>query len=289
MKPPGHVVITGASTGIGEACALRLDALGFRVFAGVRKQEDGERLRRAASDRLVPVHLDVADDESVKAAAESVAARLGDAPLHGLVNNAGIAIAGPLEFMPLDALRRQLAVNVIGQVAVTQAFLPLLRRGPGRIVNMGSVSGRFASPFVGPYSASKFALEALTDALRLELRPWGIRVSIIEPGVIATPIWKKGIATADELVAQMPDEVHTFYGRAIEAIRRNVGNIGGVPPARVAKVVVHALTARNPKPRYVVGRDARFRIGLSYLPTRMRDWVVTKALSASGLPARQKD
>jgi NAD(P)-dependent dehydrogenase (short-subunit alcohol dehydrogenase family) len=274
----GGVVITGASTGIGEACAFHLDALGFRVFAGVRNPADGERLTRAASDRLVPVHLDVTDAVSVKAAAETVAHALGDAPLSGLVNNAGIAVASPLEFVPLDALRRQLEVNVIGQVAVTQVFLPSLRSSRGRIVNMGSVSGRFASPFMGPYSASKFALEALSDSLRLELRPWGIHVSILEPGVIATPIWRKSLLAADELAMGMPEEAHTLYGRAIEAIRKRVESIGGIPAERVARVVAHALTARRPRPRYVVGRDARVAVGLSYLPTRMRDWLVAKRL-----------
>jgi NAD(P)-dependent dehydrogenase (short-subunit alcohol dehydrogenase family) len=169
----GGVVITGASTGIGEACAFHLDALGFRVFAGVRDPADGERLTRAASDRVVPVQLDVTDAGSVRSAAETVAHLLADAPLKGLVNNSGIAVASPLEFVPLDALRRQMEVNVIGQVAVTQAFLAPLRRARGRIVNMGSMAGRFASPFMGPYSASKFALEALTDSLRLEAAPLG--------------------------------------------------------------------------------------------------------------------
>ncbi len=215
---------------------------------------------------------------SVKAAAETVAHALGDAPLSGLVNNAGIAVASPLEFVPLDALRRQLEVNVTGQVAVTQAFLPSLRSSRGRIVNMGSVSGRFASPFMGPYSASKFALEALSDSLRLELRPWGIHVSILEPGVIATPIWRKSLLAADELATGMPEEAHTLYGRAIQAIRQRVESIGGVPAERVARVVAHALTARRPRPRYVVGRDARVAVGLSYLPTRMRDWLVAKRL-----------
>ncbi|CAN5866859.1 SDR family NAD(P)-dependent oxidoreductase [soil metagenome] len=249
----GGVVITGASTGIGEACAFHLDALGFHVFAGVRDPADGERLTRVASDRLVPVHLDVTDAVSVKAAAETVA---------------------------LDALRRQMEVNVIGQVAVTQAFLPPLRRARGRIVNMGSMAGRFASPFMGPYSTSKFALEAITDSLRLELRPWGIHVSIVEPGVIATPIWQKSLLAAGELTAAMPEEAHTLYGRAIESIRHGVENIGGIPAEMVARVVAHALTARRPRPRYVVGRDARMAVGLTYLPTRVRDWLVAQRVGA---------
>ena len=185
------VVITGASTGIGEACALHLDQLGWRVFAGVRKDSDGEALQRKASPRLMPVRIDVTDAASIAGAREIVARELGDRGLDGLVNNAGVVVAGPLEFVPMDDLRRQLEINVIGQIAVTQAFLSFVRTARGRIVNIGSVSGKMATPFVGPYAASKFAMEALTDALRCELRPWGIQVSIVEPGSIATPIWEK--------------------------------------------------------------------------------------------------
>lgn len=280
MKP-GGVVITGASTGIGEACTLRLDRLGFRVFAGVRRPADGERLRAATSDRLMPVYLDVTDSESIRSAAEQVARILGTDPLAGLVNNAGIAVAAPVEFLPLDALRRQLEVNVIGQVAVTQAFLPLLRQARGRIVNMSSVSGRIASPFLGAYSASKFALEALTDALRLELRPWGIRVSLVEPGVIQTPIWNKSLAAAETLQAGLPPAAHELYGLAVEALRAGVSELKGLPPERVADAVVHALAARRPKARYVVGRDARLGAALSHLPTRLRDSLVGRRLGGA--------
>ena len=274
MANPGSVVITGASTGIGEACALQLHRLGFRVFAGVRNPEDGERLRAAASDRLVPLRIDVTDAASISAAVAEVSRTLGEKPLGGLVNNAGIAVAAPVEFLPLDALRQQLEVNVVGQVAVTQAFLPLLRQGRGRIVNMSSVSGRIVSPFVGAYGASKFALEALTDALRVELRPWGIRVALVEPGVIKTPIWEKSLAAAERLLAEMPPEAHELYGRAIDALRTGVLGLDGLPPERVANAVTHALTARRPRVRYVVGRDARIGVALTYLPTVIRDRLV---------------
>jgi NAD(P)-dependent dehydrogenase (short-subunit alcohol dehydrogenase family) len=274
------VVITGASSGIGEACALRLDALGYQVFAGVRRAEDAERLAHAASDRLVPLMLDVTDSEAIRAAVGRVGEVLGTEPLVGLVNNAGIAVGGPLEFVPLDDLRAQLEVNVVGTVAMAQAFLPLLRRGGGRIVQMGSVSGHFASPFLGPYSASKFALEALSDALRVELRPWGIHVSIIEPGVIATPIWKKSLAAADEALEEMPPALEELYGQTLGAVRREVQGLHGIPPARVANAVVHALTAARPRARYhVVGPSARLRLALSYLPTRLRDWIVARHLA----------
>jgi NAD(P)-dependent dehydrogenase (short-subunit alcohol dehydrogenase family) len=171
MADKGAVVITGASTGIGEACALHLDKLGYRVFAGIRKATDGESLRRRASARLVPLRLDISDETEVGLAARNVVEALGDGGLAGLVNNAGIVVGGMLEFLPLDALRRQLEVNVVSQIAVTQAFLPSLRKARGRMVNIGSVSGLISSPFSGAYAASKFALEALTDSLRMELRP----------------------------------------------------------------------------------------------------------------------
>src|SRR5574341_29762 len=181
---PDGIVITGASTGIGEACALYLDELGYRVFAGVRRPSDGETLKAKASARLTPVVMDVTDVASIDRAVETVKQAVGSVGLAGLVNNAGIGVGGPLEVVPLADLRKQFEVNVIGQVAVTQAFLPLLRQGRGRIVNMGSIAGRVVMPFMGPYSASKFALEALTDAMRLEFQPWGIQVSIVEPGAI---------------------------------------------------------------------------------------------------------
>ncbi len=177
------VLITGASTGIGEACALWLQDRGYRVFAGVRKSTDAEALQQKSKGHLTPVLLDVADEASIREAVQFVLTQ--EPKLEGLVNNAGIAVAGPLEFVPLQELRRVLEVNVVGQVAVTQAFLPLLREARGRVVLMSSISGRVAAPLMGPYAASKFALEAIGDALRRELAPWGIEVSIIEPGNLA--------------------------------------------------------------------------------------------------------
>ncbi|HVF10558.1 MAG TPA: SDR family NAD(P)-dependent oxidoreductase, partial [Abditibacteriaceae bacterium] len=179
------VLVTGASTGIGAACALHLDEIGFQVFAGVRQAAAGLELRDKAANRLTPLMLDITSTASIAEAVGTIQAATGGV-LHGLVNNAGIVVAGPLEYVPVEEVRRQLEINVVGQVAVTQGVLPLLRAGRGRIVNIGSISGRSALPFMGPYSASKFALEAITDALRVALRPWQIRVSIIEPGAVAT-------------------------------------------------------------------------------------------------------
>lgn len=287
----GAVVVTGASTGIGEACAQRLAGIGFRVFAGVRREGDGAALVDKARGMLTPVRLDVTDAASVQGAVSQVEAAVGAAAgaaegLAGLVNNAGIAVGGPLELLPVDALRRQLEVNVVGVMAVTQAFLPLLRRGsggrPGRIVNMGSVSGRLAGPFVGPYAASKFALEALSDALRLELRSWGLHVTLIEPGRIATPIWKKSIAAAEELAARVDPAKLALYQPALDRMRAYTERFGrqGVPPERVAAAVEHALTSPRPKTRYVVGTDARLQILLArFLPDRLRDALITRALS----------
>ncbi len=271
----GAVVVTGAATGIGAACALHLDGLGYAVFAGVRRAEDGARLRARASARLTPVVLDVTDAASIASATDMITREVGDAGVQGLVNNAGIAVAGPLEFLPIAELRRQLEVNVIGQLAVTQALLPLIRRGHGRIVNIGSISGKIAGPLVGAYAASKFALEALTDSLRRELRPWGIPVAIIEPGVTATPIWQKSLAAGDDLAADLPPQAMKLYGAAIQGARRGAQHNakgGGTPPAVVARAVTHALTARRPRLRYPTGRDARLGALIAWLvPARMQD------------------
>ena len=239
MADKGAVVITGASTGIGEACALHLDKLGYRVFAGIRKSADGESLRRRASERLVPVRLDISDAMEVAQAARIIIEMLGGGGLAGLINNAGIVVGGMLEFLPLDALRRQLEVNVVGQIAVTQAFLSSLRKARGRIVNISSVSGLISSPFTGAYSASKFALEALTDSLRMELRPWKMHVALVEPGFIQTPIASKSLAAAEELKSQLPAEaVHRAEGR-----QRSVDGRGGESccPRAHRSAAAHAL------------------------------------------------
>ena len=277
-------MITGASTGIGAACALHLDRLGWRVFAGVRKQADAETLKAQSSPRLTPISLDVTDTVSISTAASAVAGAVGQAGLAGLVNNAGIVVPGPIEFLPLTDLRRQLEINVVGQVAVTQAFLPLIRAGRGRIVNMGSIAGRMATPFTGAYAASKFALEAITDALRLEVAPWGISVSIVEPGAVATPIWEKSARTAEAMLGSVQPEALVLYAEAIEAVKRTAADAAkrAVDPVDVARIVEHALTATRPRTRYVVGREAKFRAAMALLvPDRVRDNLVAKAM---GLP-----
>jgi NAD(P)-dependent dehydrogenase (short-subunit alcohol dehydrogenase family) len=281
------VVITGASSGIGAACALHLERRGFDVFAGVRKQADADALRARSSGHLTPVMIDVTDEGTIRSAAEEVRTALGPRGLHGLVNNAGISVAGPLEVLPLDELRRQFEVNVIGQVAVTQAFLPDIRKARGRIVFMGSVAGRFSAPFLGPYSASKHAIEALTDALRCELRPWGIEVAVVEPGSIATPIWDKGQAEADRLMAQLGATAQELYGEAVERVREYARQTAarGIPPDRVADAVVHFMTSKRPKTRYMVGLDARLQTLLATLaPDRVVDTLVTRQLKLPKTP-----
>lgn len=276
-----HVLITGASTGIGAACAVACAGRGMTVFAGVRSHDAGERLVKAGGTRIVPIALDVTDTVSIGEAVEMVRRRVGLLGLWGLVNNAGIAIGSPLELIPIDQLRRQIDVNVIGQVAVTQAFLPLLRQARGRIVNMGSIAGRGTIPIMGPYSASKHALEALTDAMRLELSPWGIEVSIVEPGAIATPIWEKSTKVGDELAAAVGSEGRALYGNMVQRVQAAVADAAkrAIPAETVAKVVLHALTAPRPKTRYLVGTDAKIRaVMIKWLPDRVQDWILRRVL-----------
>ena len=266
------VLVTGASSGIGQASALRLAASGWRVFGGVRSEEDAERLREHGVE---PLQLDVTDSATIAAAAGVVGGEL-----YGLVDNAGIAIAAPLELVPLDELRRQLEVNVVGQVAVLQAFLPLLRRSQGRVVLVGSVGGRSALPFLGPYAASKHALEAIADSLRVELAPWRIGVSIVEPASVKTAIWTKGAAQADLMRAGISHDRNALYAARIERFRAVALKRGpGIDPDVVARAVEHALTASRPKARYLVGRDAHIRAWIERLPTRLRDRVLAKALT----------
>ncbi|MDZ8104967.1 MAG: SDR family oxidoreductase [Nostoc sp. DedQUE12a] len=273
----GTVLITGASTGIGQACALLLDQLGFSVFAGVRQDIDAQTLQQKASSRLIPIFLDVTDAESIASVVDKVTDTVGDVGISGLVNNAGIAVPGPLELLPIAEFQHQMNVNVTGQLAVTQAFISLLRQGRGRIVNMGSIAGRSSTPFLGAYNASKFALEALTDVMRMELKPWGISVSIIEPGSIATPIWNKSLAQADIGQDSLPESALNLYGQAMNTVRHKMQMIAsrGISADIVAQAVVHALIAKQPKTRYLVGQDAKIQALLKHiLPDRLHDRLI---------------
>jgi NAD(P)-dependent dehydrogenase (short-subunit alcohol dehydrogenase family) len=274
----GYVLVTGTSSGIGEATARHLAGLGFNVFAGVRKQPDGERV---AGPRIEPIVVDVTDEASVASAADTIRAAVGNTGLAGLVNNAGIAVAGPLEYIDIAEFQAQLDVNVTGVLRTTQAMLPLLRLSRGRIVNISSIGGRVAVPLIGPYNASKFALEGMSDSLRRELRPWGMHVALIEPGSVATPIWDKGVDQADALDRDGRPEVRERYGEVIDAVRKESekNRTEGVPPQDVADAVAHALTAPKPKTRYLVGRDAKMRAPMAkLLPDRVMDAAIGRAL-----------
>ncbi|MEJ2290639.1 MAG: SDR family NAD(P)-dependent oxidoreductase [Deinococcales bacterium] len=331
---PPAVLVTGASTGIGRAVATLLARRGFAVFAGVRQQEAAERLAGegasaqrsspagGAQGSITPVRFDVTDREGIARAAAEIDERVGERGLHGVVNNAGMVVAGPLEFLPLEDLRLQLEVNVIGQIAVTQAMLPLLRRarqrqldgsrasGPGvadpkpaavgvrspqaggaaagasggadaavrgshgRVVFVGSISGLVASRLLGAYAASKFAIEALGDAFRLELAPWGMQVAIVEPGRVRTPIWDKTLGAGQARLARMPDEAAELYDATIRAVAQGVTDVesAGIAPDGVARAVLHALSAPRARTRYRVGFDAHVVALLTrLLPDRWLD------------------
>jgi NAD(P)-dependent dehydrogenase (short-subunit alcohol dehydrogenase family) len=272
-------VITGASTGIGRATALWLDARGWRVFAGVRKEADADSLRGEGSERLTPLMLDVTDATQIAAAAERVAGEVGEAGLDGLVNNAGIAVPGPLEALPIDDFRRQVEANLTAHVAVTQAMLPAIRRARGRIVFITSIGGLIAFPMFGAYHAAKFGLEAVGDVFRRELRPWGISVSVVEPGSIATPIWDRGLEEADVFLAQASDDQRELYAKPIAAYREVARRTEAraIPPEKVAETIEHALSARRPRTRYLVGTDAKVQARLRHvIPARILDRVIAR-------------
>ena len=280
--PERTVLVTGAATGIGEACATHLAARGWKVFAGVRRTEDGERLA-AAPGSPEPLRCDVTDEHAVDQALAAIAERTGGR-LTAVVNNAGVAVGGPVEYLALDEWRRQFEVNVFGQLAVTRAALPLLRaEGPGaRLVFIGSIGGRIANPMMAPYAASKHALEAIAESMRHELHPSDIRVVLIEPGAVRTPIWGKGRQSADELEAELPAEAVQRYQWALAAIRKGMAmqERQGVAPLVVAQAVERALTEQRPRARYPVGRDAHLgAAAVRLLPDSVRDALLRRMLA----------
>jgi len=274
-------LITGASTGIGRATTLRLAAAGWTVFAGVRDPAAGESLvKDAGGGRVIALSLDVTDAAQIEQARERLDREAGAAGLDALVNNAGIGgVAWPLELVSEEDLRRQFEVNVFGQVAITRALLPALRRAHGRLVLMSSIGGRVAMAFSAPYAASKHALEAVGDTLRVELRTSGVQVALIEPGSVATPIWDKTRAESDKL--SIPTELQQQYGQVPAAMDRALLKTGkrGVPPEQVAETIHRALTARRMRARYVVGRDAKaMLLAKSVLPDHWFDAMARRAL-----------
>ena len=282
MTNPEAVVVTGASTGIGRAIVKRLAGDGTRVFAAVRDLTTVD-----AHPLVTAIRLDVTSAEEAREAAETVAAALGGDRLRGVVNNAGVAVGGPLEFVDLDKVRRQLEVNVIGQLAVTQAFVPILRdQGPPdpRIVFTGSIGGRVAAPFVGPYAASKHALNGLAESLRRELLPWGFRVSVLAPATVSTPIWDKATDQVTDTIDGMPAHAIELYGESIKSMKSIVAgaNDAGIPPSEVANAAHHALFSRRPKAEYLIGREAKMMAAASTLmPYRLFDKAVLREMGRS--------
>jgi NAD(P)-dependent dehydrogenase (short-subunit alcohol dehydrogenase family) len=270
-------VVTGASSGIGEATAHALARRGFDVLAGVRRAEDAARLAGPGVD---PIILDVTDSARIANLAERVADDPSGRRLYALVNNAGIAVTAPVEAIPLNEWRHQFEVNFFGHVAITQALLPALLEARGRIVNISSIGGRVAAPMFGAYSASKFALEAMSDSLRREVGRLGVRVIVIEPGTVATPIWGKGLATAEGLLGAMPEEQRIRYRDLIAAAIKRARALehNGIDPAKAAEVIVDAIESDKPRARYLVGRDAKLAATLAgLLPDRANDWLIARS------------
>lgn len=277
------VLVTGTSRGIGRAIALRLAADGWDVLAGVRSEEDGEALRAAqGADRITPIVLDITDANHLRALSDTLPARLD-----AVVNNAGIVVAGPIEGVPLDELRRLLEVNVVGQLAVTQAVLGRLRAARGRIVFISSLSGRVSTPMTGAYNASKFALEGLADALRIEVQPWGVRVVIVEPAQTETEMWTNAEAALEASVAVLAPAHRELYAGHIDGFRRSIPRSRKMAssPEGVAEVVRAALTARRPRARYVVGTGPKVQAVLfGLMPTAARDRLLGVA---TGVPRKR--
>ncbi len=289
--PRGHILITGASTGIGRTCAAYLASQGFSVFAAVRTTSAADSIRSEAgasglADRLRPIILDVTNPATISAAAASLEAIVGNDGLAGLVNNAGVGVVGPVEFVPIDEWRRQFDVNVFGQIAVTQAMLPLLRtrvlrtgRGSARIVMVSSIAGLVGQPILGPYSSSKHALEAVADALRLELARHGIRTCLVEPGAIQSEIWRKGDASASAI--DRSSEQFRLYGQMIDAVAHRAADAGrrAIPAITAARVIERCLTAAKAPERVLVGRDAKMAAWARWmLPTSLFDVLMARAL-----------
>jgi NAD(P)-dependent dehydrogenase (short-subunit alcohol dehydrogenase family) len=294
MPSQRHVVITGSSTGLGRACSLHLARRGWRVFAGVRRTQDGEALRNQAADaapRLEPVIVDVADAASIADAAASIGEATRGQGLAGLVNNAGISVAGPVELVPLPDWRRQFEVNFFGHISVTQAMLPLLRvfaaanpgPSPARIVMMSSIAGRLGQPILGPYCSSKYALEAMSDALRVELRAQRIGVSLVEPGAIQSEIWRKGLE--DAATKDLSDPAAQPYMELVNGLKAAAARAAevAVPAVRVALAVERCLTSARAPTRVLVGADAKVAAtAKSLLPSRFMDSVLDRVIRGAG-------
>lgn len=281
MENNKTVIVTGTSTGIGKACAIHLDKLGFKVFAGIRKQADGDNLKKESSERLKPIILDVTNSESISFAAVTIRKETGGY-LFGLINNAGIGRGGALEVTPVEEIRKLMEVNVIGLMALTQSFISMLRNAKGRIINIGSTSSYISFPGASVYSASKFAVRAVTDSLRLELKPFDILVSLISPGAIESAIWEKGKDYKDKLRKIVNPEIAELYSPLRKFGDRLNEEVKKIPAIEVAKVVASALNSRKPKRYYYVGNDARAAVKVAKIPKSLLDRIILKRIRKLG-------
>ncbi|MEN8193654.1 MAG: SDR family oxidoreductase [Bacteroidota bacterium] len=275
------ILITGTSTGIGKTCALHLDKLGYKVYAGVRKQADGDNLQKDASQNLTPIILDVTDEESINNVVNFIEEETGG-KIFGLVNNAGIGRSGVLEVTPVTEIRKVMEVNVIGLMAMTKAMIPMLRKNKGRIINIGSTASYLASPGASAYAASKFAVRAITDSLRLELKPFGMSVVLVSPGAVESDIWEKGKAYKNELRKNIKPEIVSLYATLIKFGENLINELKKISADEVAKSVTHALTANKPKRYYLVGNDAKGGAKASKLPKALLDWIFMKRIEKLG-------
>lgn len=281
MEKNKAIVITGTSSGIGKACALLLDKKGFKVYAGVRKQTDGDNLKKEATVNLTPVILDVSDPSSISEAANKIEKETGGSVL-GLINNAGIGRGGALEVTPIMEIRKLMEVNVIGLMAVTQAFIPMLRKAKGRIINIGSTSSFLAFPGASAYSGSKFAVRGITDALRMELKPFGISVILVAPGAVESSIWEKGKAYKETIRKKIIPEIAELYATLRKFGDKMNEELKKIPADEVAIYVAHALISKNPKYYYIVGNDAKGAAVVAKLPRRLLDWIILKRIQKLG-------
>ncbi|PKL15519.1 MAG: short-chain dehydrogenase/reductase [Spirochaetae bacterium HGW-Spirochaetae-5] len=277
MEKIRSILITGTSTGIGRACALKLDKEGFQVFAGVRRKSDGEALKKSSTGKLMPLIIDVTDMKTIENAFKIIS-KLTNGELYGLMNNAGVGGGGPLEITPMSIIRNAVETNLLGNFSVTRTFIPLLRKSRGRIVNTASIFGLSALPGFSAYSATKFGVEAISQSLRLELRAFGITVSAIEPGAIATEIWPKARKTSEEIFSGSDPEIYSLYSKMIQHFRKTVAEQKYLQPETVAECVYHVFTSNNPKRHYIIGKDAKFMAFIESLPEGIRDWLFYKMI-----------
>ncbi|RKZ00448.1 MAG: short-chain dehydrogenase/reductase [Ignavibacteriae bacterium] len=278
MNENKAILISGSSTGIGKACAFHLDKLGFKVYAGIRKQADVDILKEKASDKLSPMILDVTDTESIENAV-TIIERGNDGELFGLINNAGIGLSGVVEVTPVDEIRKLMEVNVIGLLALTKAMIPLLRKGKGRIINIGSPSGLIALPGVSVYAASKFAVRAITDSLRVEVKSFGVKVILVSPGPTDSEIWKKVKAYKKDLRKNVKPEIAEHYISFAKFGDKMEKELKTMPANVVAKTVTKALMSAKPNLFYNVGSDAKGAAFFAKLPKRLTDWMILKRIN----------